>query len=40
MLADYMRAAMHRATYEVLSDGAFYGSIKEAGISRLEWEEL
>ncbi len=27
MLADYMRAAMHRATYEVLSDGTFYGSI-------------
>ena len=27
MLADYMSAAMHRATYEVLSDGSFYGSI-------------
>ena len=27
MLADYMSAAIHRATYEVLSDGTFYGSI-------------
>lgn len=27
MLADYMSAAMHRATYEVLSDGSFYASI-------------
>jgi predicted RNase H-like HicB family nuclease len=27
MLADYIRAAMRRATYEVLPDGTFYGNI-------------
>ncbi|HEY7349823.1 MAG TPA: type II toxin-antitoxin system HicB family antitoxin [Ktedonobacterales bacterium] len=27
MLTDYIRAAMRRATYEVLSDGTFYGKI-------------
>ncbi len=27
MLTDYIRAAMHRATYEILSDGTFYGEI-------------
>jgi len=27
MLTDYIRAAMDRAAYEVLSDGAIYGEI-------------
>jgi predicted RNase H-like HicB family nuclease len=27
MLTEYIRAAMHRATYEILSDGTFYGEI-------------
>ena len=27
MLADYIRAAMRQATYEVLSDSTFYGKI-------------
>lgn len=27
MLTDYIRAAMRRATYEILSDGTFYGEI-------------
>jgi predicted RNase H-like HicB family nuclease len=27
MLADYISAAMHQATYELLSDGTFYGHI-------------
>ncbi len=27
MLTDYIRAAMSRATYEILSDGTFYGEI-------------
>ncbi len=27
MIGDYIRAAMRHATYELLSDGSFYGSI-------------
>ena len=27
MLTEYIRAAMSRATYEILSDGTFYGEI-------------
>ena len=27
MLTAYIRAAMHRATYEILQDGTFYGEI-------------
>lgn len=27
MLTEYVRAAMHKATYEILSDGTFYGEI-------------
>jgi hypothetical protein len=27
MLTEYIHAAMHRATYEILSDGTFYGEI-------------
>ncbi len=27
MLTDYIRAAMRRATYEMLPEGAFYGEI-------------
>lgn len=27
MLTDYIRAAMRQATYEILSDGTFYGEI-------------
>ena len=27
MLTEYIRAAMHRATYEILSDGTFYVEI-------------
>jgi predicted RNase H-like HicB family nuclease len=27
ILTEYIRAAMHRATYEILSDGTFYGEI-------------
>ncbi len=27
MLTEYIRAAMGRATYEILSDGTFYGEI-------------
>ena len=27
MLTEYLRAAMHRATYGILSDGTFYGEI-------------
>jgi hypothetical protein len=27
MLTEYIRAAMRRATYEILSDGTFYGEI-------------
>lgn len=27
MLTEYIRAAMHRAMYEILSDGTFYGEI-------------
>ncbi|MGH2584332.1 MAG: type II toxin-antitoxin system HicB family antitoxin [Dehalococcoidia bacterium] len=27
MFADYVHAAMHRATYELLEDGTFFGSI-------------
>lgn len=27
MLTTYIRAAMHRATYEILPDGTFYGEI-------------
>jgi predicted RNase H-like HicB family nuclease len=27
MLTEYIRAAMRRATYEMLSDGTFYGEI-------------
>jgi predicted RNase H-like HicB family nuclease len=27
MLTEYIRAAMHRAKYEILSDGTFYGEI-------------
>ncbi len=27
MLTEYIRAAMHRATYEILSDDTFYGEI-------------
>ena len=30
MLSDYIRAAMHKACYEILSDdGSFYGEIPE-----------
>ncbi|MGB8646148.1 MAG: type II toxin-antitoxin system HicB family antitoxin [Anaerolineae bacterium] len=29
MLTDYIHAAMRRATYEILSDGAYYGEIPE-----------
>ena len=27
MLAEYVRAAMHKATYEILPDGTFHGEI-------------
>lgn len=27
MVTEYIRAAMRRATYEILSDGTFYGEI-------------
>jgi predicted RNase H-like HicB family nuclease len=27
MITNYIRAAMHRATYEILPDGTFYGEI-------------
>jgi predicted RNase H-like HicB family nuclease len=27
MLTEYIHAAMHRAKYEILSDGTFYGEI-------------
>jgi predicted RNase H-like HicB family nuclease len=27
MLTEYIRAAMRRATYEILTDGTFYGEI-------------
>jgi len=27
MLTEYIHAAMHRAMYEILSDGTFYGEI-------------
>jgi predicted RNase H-like HicB family nuclease len=27
MLTDYIRAAMHHATYEILEDSSFYGEI-------------
>ena len=27
MLTEYIRAAMHRPTYGILSDGTFYGEI-------------
>jgi predicted RNase H-like HicB family nuclease len=27
LLTDYIQAAMRRATYEILSDGAYYGEI-------------
>jgi predicted RNase H-like HicB family nuclease len=27
MLTSYIQAAMHRATYEILSDGTYYGEI-------------
>ena len=27
MLTSYIRAAMRRATYEILSDGSFYGEL-------------
>lgn len=27
MLTDYIQAAMHRATYEILEDGTYYGEI-------------
>jgi predicted RNase H-like HicB family nuclease len=27
MLTEYIHAAMHRAEYEILSDGTFYGEI-------------
>ncbi len=27
MLSEYIRSAMRRATYEILSDGTFYGEI-------------
>jgi predicted RNase H-like HicB family nuclease len=29
MLIDYIRAAMRQATYEILSDGTFYGEIPD-----------
>jgi len=29
MLTDYIRAAMRQATYEILSDGTFYGEIPD-----------
>ncbi len=29
MLTNYIQAAMHRATYELLEDGTFYGKIPE-----------
>lgn len=33
MLTRYITAAMHRATYEILEDGTFYGSIPDcAGV--------
>ena len=30
MLTEYIRAAMKRATYELLSDGSFYGEIPDS----------
>ena len=27
MLTSYIRSTMHRATYEILADGSFYGEI-------------
>jgi len=27
VLSDYIKAAMHHATYEILGDGTFYGEI-------------
>jgi len=27
MLTEYIRAAMHRAVYEILSDGTYYGEV-------------
>ncbi|WP_445635902.1 Type II toxin-antitoxin system HicB family antitoxin [Nostoc sp. DSM 114161] len=29
MLTNYIRTAMHKATYELLEDGTFYGEIPE-----------
>jgi predicted RNase H-like HicB family nuclease len=29
MLTNYIQSAMHRATYELLDDGTFYGEIPE-----------
>jgi predicted RNase H-like HicB family nuclease len=29
MLTDYIQAALHKATYELLEDGTFYGEIPE-----------
>ena len=29
MLTEYIRVAMHQATYEILSDGTFYGEIPD-----------
>ncbi|BDI14354.1 MULTISPECIES: type II toxin-antitoxin system HicB family antitoxin [Nostoc] len=29
MLTNYIRTAMHKATYELLEDGTFYGEILE-----------
>ncbi|MEH2338622.1 type II toxin-antitoxin system HicB family antitoxin [Nostoc sp.] len=29
MLTNYIRTAMHKATYELLEDGIFYGEIPE-----------
>ncbi len=29
MLTQYIQAAMHHATYEILEDGAYYGEIPE-----------
>ena len=29
MLTQYIQAAMHRATYELLEDGTFYGEIPD-----------
>lgn len=42
MLTNYIGTAMHKATYELLEDGTFYGEIPEcqANISRDEWEAL